>query len=184
MSKADDIVKWYDDLRAERSNFDSLNQEIVDYILPHNSDIISAQFNGEKRTCNIFDSTAMYGAFVLSQFIQGSVFNPATKWFSLAPTKAELNESQNVVNWCKDTQERLLSAFRHGNFYQSGGQAINSWIGFGNGPLLIEDVPQKREGLSRLRFTSIPFGQYVMAEGDDGKIDTFIRCIKMKARHA
>jgi hypothetical protein len=180
-SKAEDIVKWYDDLKSERANFDSLNQEIIDYILPHNSDILSAQASGEKRTCNIFDSTAMYGSFVLSQFIQGSVFNPATKWFSLDNKD---RENDGVAEWLKATQEKILAELRRANFYQAGGQAINSWVGFGNGPILIEDVPQKYEGLSRLRYTSIPFGQYVMAEGVDGKIDTFIRCIKMKARHA
>jgi hypothetical protein len=47
--------------------------------------------------------------------------------------------------------------------------------------MLIEEVPKSRFGLNPIRWTPVPYGTYVMFEGEDGKIDRFIRCIEMPA---
>jgi len=184
MSLPDDIVKNFETLRMKRILFDHLAQEIIDYVAPHFDDVVFTRVPGWKKTQHIFDSTASYGWFVLSQFIQGSVLNQATKWFGLKSKNPDLNQNQNVATWYADATNRALGVMRSSAFYGCAGQSINSWIGFGNGPVLIEDVPQVREGLARIRYTSIPFGKYVMAEGVDGKIDCVIRTVKMTAINA
>ncbi len=184
MSQADDIVKNYETLKMKRILFDHLAQEVIDYISPHFDDVIFQRVPGWKKTQHIFDSTGGYGAFVLSQFIQGSVINQASKWFGLKSRRAELNSNQNVATWYADSTKRALAQMRQSSLYGAAGQSINSWIHFGNGPVLVEDVPQNRQGLARIRYTSIPFGKYVMAEGQDGKIDTFIRTLKITAVNA
>jgi len=127
----------------------------------------------------MYDSTATYGGFILSQFIQGAVCNSATRWFGLKYIEEEINEQQAVQVWFKKTTTAMLQALRGSNFYEGNGQSINSWVHLGTAPLLCEMVPQTRSGLSQLCYTSIPFGQYVMSCGPDGKIDTFMRKVKL-----
>jgi len=184
LNLAHSIAKNYESLKSERTNLDNIVQDIIDYIAPFYSDVTRTRAPGERRTHKIFDSTATYGSFILSQFIQGAVCNTATRWFGLGHSDPEINEDAEAATCLKDWTTAMLLAFRRSNFYQGNGQAINSWINMGNGPLLCEMVPQSREGLNQLRYTAIPYGQYVMCEGPDGKIDTFIREVTIKLVNA
>jgi len=183
MSQASEIVRWYETLKSRRTNADNTAQDIIDYMLPFHSDVNRMRSPGEKKTDFIFDGTANYGHHIFSQFVQGSVVNPATQWFSLKDRREEVNLKQAAVEWLTSTRKSMLALMRT-SFYGPAGEAINAWGAFGNGPLLIEEVPRAREGLNRLRYTSIPWGQYVMAEGLDGRIDQFIRCMKLPAYRA
>jgi len=184
MNLPQSIAKNYETLKAERVNLDTIVQDVIDYIAPFYKDVERTRAPGERRTRKIFDSTATYGSFILSQFIQGAVCNSATRWFGLGHSDPEINEDSDAANCLKDWTTAMLLAFRRSNFYQGNGQAINSWINMGNGPLLCEMVPQTRNGLNQLRYTAIPFGSYVMCEGPDGKIDTFIREVTIKLVNA
>jgi|GEM_PF-7017475 len=184
MSLPTDIIRNFDMLKNERSALDIIVQDVIDYISPFYKDVTRERMMGQKRTNKIFDSTATYGQFILSQFIQGAVCNSATRWFGLSHVQESINEIQEVATCLKHWTTSMLLALRQSNFYQGNGQAINSWVNTGSAPLLCEMVPQTRDGLSQLRFTSIPYGVYVMCEGPDGKIDTFIYKREIPAIHA
>lgn len=180
MNKPQEICRLYEQLKNERFNFDSTNQEIIDNIDSHHKDITSDRVPGEKKNALQFDGTASYGAHIFAQFVEGSVFNQSTKWFSLAHRDPQITAKQNNAAWLTDARDKMLREMRN-SFYGPAGQSVKAWTLFGNAPILIEEVPPKRKGLGRVRYTSIPFGQYVMAEGDDGRIDKFIRCMKLPA---
>lgn len=179
MSNAAEIVRLEEHLRTKRYNFDNTVQEIVDHIDSHHRDVTTERAPGEKKNQKQFDGTALYASQVFADFYQGSVFNQSTKWFSINHSDPAINGRPNNAAWLRMLRDKALQHMRY--FYGPGGQAISSWGLFGNGPVLIEDVPQKRKGLARIRYTSIPWGQYVMAEGDDGVIDKFIRRLKLPA---
>lgn len=183
MSKPKEIISYHDQLTSKRTNFDSTVQEIIDYEAPFYPDVTGTRSPGEKKTARIFNSTAGYGAHILSQFVQSSVINQQTKWVSFAHKQKEKNQQQGVATWLTYARDEMLALMRK-SFYGPAGQAVDSWALFGNGPLLIEDVPQKREGLGRMRYTSVPWGQWVAAEGDDGRIDQFIRRLRLPAHQA
>lgn len=181
MSKGQDRVKYYEQLAGKRSNFDNTAQEIIDNMDPMHADVKTQRAPGEKKTSRIFDSTAAYGKHVLSQFVQSSTINQSQKWVSLTARDPTARAIQANADHFNNTRDKMLSAMRP-TFYGPAGQAIDDWVTFGNGPLLIEGVPQKRPGLNPLRYTSIPFGQWVAADGMDGRIDQFGRCMKLTAR--
>lgn len=183
MSKPKEILNLYEQYKQARVNLDNTAQEIIDNILPYMSDVTITRAPGEKKNSRIFDASASYGHHVFSQFVQGSIINPGQKWFALHHRDNQADEKQAVAGWNQDSRDRMLRLMRTA-FYGPAGQAIDNWAGFGNGPLLIEAVPKKREGLGPIRFTSVPYGQSVMAEGDDGRIDQFIRCMKIPAHQA
>jgi hypothetical protein len=184
VSLPQDIIRNYDSLKLERGNLDNIIQDVIDYIRPFYKDVVRLRSQGQRRTNKQHDSTATYGSFVLSQFIQGAACNPSTRWFGLAHRDEAKNEIQEVATCFKHWTTAMLLSLRQSNFYQGNGQSINAWVDMGTGPLLCESVPQTREGLSQFRFTSIPFGSYVLCEGPDGAIDTFIRMEKIAAINA
>lgn len=179
MSRADEILRLFISLKSQRTNFDNTYQEIIDHIDPHHRDVTTERAPGEKKNHRQFDGTALYASQIFADFYQGSVFNQGTKWFSIRHRKQEVNEKQENAEWLNRTRDTALQHMRY--FYGPGGQAIGSWALFGNGPVLVEEVPKRKEYQAHLRYTSIPWGQYVMAEGEDGKIDKFIRELKMPA---
>lgn len=180
MNRPQEIVRLYETLKSQRFNFDNTVQEIIDHIDPHHRDVTTERAPGEKKNSRQFDGTASYGSHVFAQFVEGSVFNQSTKWFSLAHEDPAITAKQENAAWYTDSRDRALKVMRP-TFYGPAGQCVTSWALFGNAALLIEDVPQKRQGLGRIKYTSCPWGTYVMAEGDDGRIDKFIRCLKLPA---
>jgi hypothetical protein len=179
MTRPAEICKLHETLKTQRVNFDNTYQEIIDHIDPHHRDVTTERSPGEKKNARQFDGTALYASGIFADFYQGSVFNQGTKWFSIRHRNAEVNEKQENAAWLNKTRDTALQNMRY--FYGPGGQAIGSWALFGNGPVLIEEVPQRKEYQARIKYTSIPWGQYTMAEGEDGKVDKFLRELKLPA---
>jgi len=179
VSKPQEICRLHETLKTQRFNFDNTYQEIVDHIDPHHRDITVTRSPGQRKNEKQFDGSALYASQIFADFYQGSVFNQGTKWFSIRHRKQEINEKPENVAWLNKTRDTIMQQMR--GFYGPGGQAIGSWALFGNGPVLVEEVQQRKEYQAKLRFTSIPWGQYVMAEGEDGKVDKFIREMNLPA---
>lgn len=169
----------YEGWKAERVNFDQTYQEIIDQIDPHHKDVISERMAGQRKNWRQFDGTALYASSIFADFYQGSVFNQGTKWFSIKHREKAINDKPDNVRWMNLYRDIGLQHMR--GFYGAGGQAMGSWALFGNGPVLVEEVQNKKPHQAYLKYTSVPWGQYVMAEGEDGKIDKFIRCLKLPA---
>jgi hypothetical protein len=179
MSRPEEIIKFFTQLKNRRMNFDNTAQEIIDHIDPHHSDVTTERLPGERKNQYQFDGTALYASQVFADFYQGSVFNQGTKWFSINHKDPTINDQPDNQAWLNTVRDILLQQMRF--FYGPGGSAINSWALFGNGPILIEEVPARKDYQARIKYTSIPWGQYVMCEGEDGKVDQFIRELKLPA---
>jgi hypothetical protein len=179
MSRPTEIVRLYETGRSQRGNFDNTYQEIIDHIDPHHRDIVGDRAPGSKKNLRQFDGTALNASQLFADFYQGSVFNQGTKWFTVRHSYDDINKKPENVSWYDSARDIALQHMR--NFYGPGGQAITSWALFGNGPVLCEVLPSPKGYQARLKYTSIPWGQYVMFEGDDGKIDKFIRSMKLPA---
>lgn len=179
MTRPAEICKLHETLKTQRVNFDNTYQEIIDHIDPHHQDVTHQRMPGEKKNALQFDGTALYASGIFADFYQGSVFNQGTKWFSIRHREPTVNEKPENADWLNKTRDIALQNMRY--FYGPGGQAIGSWALFGNGPVLIEEVPKRKEYQARIKYTSIPWGQYTMAEGEDGKVDKFIRELELPA---
>jgi hypothetical protein len=169
----------YESLAGQRANFDNTAQEIIDNLDPHHRDILGDRMPGEQKNYRQFDGTALYASQIFADFYQGSVFNQNTKWFSIDHANKDVNNKPENRAWLNTIRDIVLTHMR--SFYGPGGQAIGSWVLFGNGPVLCEELPNPKSYQARLKYTSVPWGQWVGSEGDDGKIDKFIRTIKLPA---
>lgn len=182
MTRPAEICRMFDAWKAQRSNFDNTHQEIVDNIDPHQCDVITERAPGEKKNQLVFDGTAGYAADVFSDFYVGSVCNQGTKWHSVTHGDPKIAAKPEAAEWYNYARDRALKLTK--NMYGPIGQAIGAWSLFGNGPVLVEEVPNRKPYQSVNRYTSVPWGQWVAAEGDDGKIDKFVRELKLPAHRA
>ena len=78
---AEQIVRQFDSLAAQRSNWESHWQEVGDYIIPRKADITKARSGGDKRSELVFDGTALHAAELLSASLHGMLTNSSTAWF-------------------------------------------------------------------------------------------------------
>lgn len=182
MNLARDICSWYETLKSRRANFDTIHQDIIDFCIPTKSDVLIQRHIGQSKTDRIFDSTGSFGINLLSNFIQGSVFNQQSRWFVLKHRDEAINANTEAADWLHDTSIRMLLALRQSNFYAASLEMIQDWVAFGNGALMIESLMQR--GVWRMRFTAPPVGSYVFSEGEAGIVDKFIRKVQIPAREA
>ena len=76
------LIARHDRLRADRGTFDSLWQEVADYIIP-SREFTQRRGPGEKRMTKIFDTTAILACEQLAGALHGMLTSPAVRWFAL-----------------------------------------------------------------------------------------------------
>lgn len=182
MPSAKEITTWYEQLKNQRVNFDTIGQEIIDHAMPSKRDITTRRTPGEKKTALIFDATMQDAIPFAADFIHSSILNQGTQWFGLKPKDADIDDDPDVAEQLAQARNQELQTLAQSNYYSASQEQITDWIGFGTAAKLIEAVPQKRKRLSKVMYTPLAYGSYVLAEGEDNMIDTCIRQLDVKAR--
>jgi hypothetical protein len=184
MSLGSDIASWNNQLRGQAVNFFNTGQEVVDYMMPSHRDITTQNRPGTKKTQRIFDSTAPDAIFLLTSFLQGSIFSESSQWFDVKHRIEKLNAMEDVAEFLQAARKTQLLSFRQSNFYAATMEWLMDWVGFGNACLLQERVPKKgkKPGSANLVFTAVGFGSYVFYEGNDKRPEGLIRQVDMTAK--
>lgn len=180
-SRADDLTKRYNNLKAARSNFESQWQELTDFMSPWRADFIRKSTPGEKRGQFVLDGTAALAASNLGAGLWGMLTNSAQQWFTLRSQYEELNDDYQVKTWL-DQGDRH---FR--NLFASNGQAFYNKIAefyfdltiYGTGVFYIEELPN-----GQIHFSNRSLAECVIDENAHEKVDTVIRCFTLTARKA
>lgn len=184
---ADRIIKKFDILAADRTNWDSHWREIAERFIPTQKDMFQnagpyQQNQGDKRTQKVFDSTA---PIALNRFaaILDSLLTPANQtWHRLAASDPELNKIREVRLYFDEVNKRL---FRNryapqANFSAQNQQQYKSLGAYGTGCMFIDDLKQERG----LRYRNCHLGEIYIDENHQGIVDTVIRKFSMKGRQA
>lgn len=177
-TKANEIRERAKYLEDQRSLWDSLHMGVQQYILPDRG-LFSTKGErpntGEQRNSKIINATATWGLRVLAAGMQGGLTSPARPWFRLTTPFPDLNEFRVVREWLSAVEKRLYAAMANSNFY--GVQHSCYWdeAGFGNSVM----AGMKVNG--RPVFMRFPVGQYSLAEGVTGTVDTVYRRFWMTA---
>jgi hypothetical protein len=170
--------RW-SDLKNERASWDSLWQDIADYVMPRKAEISSRQSSpGTQRHDVLFDTTAIFANQTLANG-QLSYMTPAeSRWFTFdAPP--HLEGEDKVKDWfqrCSEISQRNLA---NSNFYSEIHELYFDDGGFGTSNLFA--LPGRN---SPLTFQSLSIGSYCLAEDDEGIVDTCFREIMLTCRQA
>ena len=72
-----DVITHYQRLKTARSPHESRWEAMAPYIAPSRVGIVAPQSPGQSQTRNVYDSTMMMAAELLSMFMAGHIINPS-----------------------------------------------------------------------------------------------------------
>ena len=180
MSKLQDYKDRLEDLETRRRPWHDHWQEISEYVLPSHGFYATSGWQpnyGEKRTSKIIDGTATRAMRVLASGMQGGLTSPSRPWFRLGVADGDLMQNKAVKQYFDDCERRMYWFLSKTNYYQAVHAGYTEQAGFGQMVLVVEADP-----LKGVVFHLVTAGQYSLAEGLDGKIDTLFRRFNMTVR--
>lgn len=166
-------MRRYDALRQRRVNFDSLWQEIADYMVPRKREIITTHTQGTRQTVRIYDGTALGVIEVAVSAIDGTMTPSTIRWFSLRIEEEGFDDYNDALSMISGF---MFNALNSSNFKAEMQEVYEDLLVFGTACLYIEETELHPSGdFSGLRFQSFPPGSYVIAENASGFVETVYR---------
>lgn len=178
-STVDAIIKRKDELKAQRGNWDQVNQEIAEYILPRKADFSRVWANGEERNDKLFDSTGIEALNLLASSLHGLMTNPSMQWARFAkPDGREL--SQESQEWMDDAVRIVLATLNSdkSNFVPSVHEFYLDIAAFGTG-CFFSELEKDTEELYVKAYT---INRVMYGENSRGVIDSVYRSQDMTVR--
>lgn len=169
------------DLETQASNFRNVWQEIQDFVVPNRDPIISRVMQGQKETDFIFDSTAGHALIMAAAAMGGLTTPQGMSWFRYSTPDESLNQLQEVGAWAEDSTVRALGALNNSNFAAEDQMIRSDLLAFGTGALMMVEKQATADRFPGLIFRALPPGSYVVAENEDGIVDTCYRKLTMSA---
>lgn len=159
----------------ERSSWISHWREISEYQQPRAGRFVTTDRNrGDKRTNNILDNTAVFGARTLAAGLMSGVTSPARPWFRLEIRDKDLMESGPVKAWLHDTAALLRAIFATSNTYRALHTVYEELGLFGTACSVI--LPDFDNVIHHYPLT---IGEYALATNGKGDVDTLCREFQM-----
>lgn len=172
------VKKTHEKMKGGRSNWDSHWKEALDLVIPRKSNVFTfkTQPGGEKRTNQLFDSTAILANSILSSALQGMLTNPSTQWFDLTTGIPELDNRKDIREWLQKAARRIIQVLNNSNF-QTEIHEVYLDLGIGTGLIRMEEDDE-----TVVRFQSRPIYEHYIKENFKGMVDTVSRELKMDSR--
>lgn len=165
--------------KSERTQSESVWQEIRDYMLPNRPSFLSQQTPGAKTMEKIFDGTAIDAINVCKAGISGMLTNAALPWHGIEMTDKALNQQTVIKDALLEVNEVMSNEYHASNFYTNIDGVYEEVIGFGESGLFIGQGKR-----TPLNFQPIPLNDIFTDEDSEGNVDTVFRPRKMTARQA
>ena len=183
-SKGSEIIRRYDRLLSQRANFETLFQEVADYVLPRKSNITVKRSPGTKQTEKLYDSTAINANELLASSLQSTLMSTSILWFSIVPRNRELMKDLETRDWCENTTNKIFYAIRNSNFDSEAPELCLDLGAFGTSCMRQEEKQLQRKGFNGFVFETLDISEYVIEENAMGFVDTVIRKFRYTARQA
>lgn len=165
---AEAIMRYQSQYEAERSNFDTLWEQIAERIFPRAQQFLTKSAQGELRGERVFDTTP---SLALDRFAAaiGSYLTPdSDQWHGLEVSDPELNEVEEVKEYLELATDRLFQArYRPGANFSS--QMHECYLGlgaFGTATLFIDENVG-----AHLRYRAMHASEIYLGENHQGLID-------------
>jgi len=129
------LLKRYDRLKSDRTNWDTMWEELATFLMPGKIDFITTSTRGTKRAAEVYDSTGIHALQILSASLHGSLTSPSTKWFGLRFREDELNEDKEAKDWLEKCSKGIFQEFGKSNFSTEVAEAYQDLAGFGTSRL-------------------------------------------------
>jgi hypothetical protein len=173
------ILERWRTLRSDQSPWLSTWQEIADYVMPRKAELFTTVENpSTSRNDGLFDTTAIFANNTLANGMLSYMTPSGSRWFSFDPVW-EQKDSDPMKQWLHTCTEIAQAHLANSNFYSEMHELYFDDGGFGTSAIIC--LPGKSTALN---FQTFDIGSYVLAEDDEGLVDTAFREIRMTSRQA
>lgn len=174
---AKSIIEKYGTLKGRRGNWETLWQDIADFVLPRKNDVSVERAPGEKKYVELLDSTAMTSNELLAGALHGMLTNPSGYFFNLSTGKPELDKNDAVRKWIQDVVRLIHDTLNNSNFQTEVHEVYLDISAFGTACMLIEEDEDVI-----IRFSTKYLKEIVADENSKGMIDCLYRCYQATAK--
>jgi hypothetical protein len=174
-----DIKRHFDSLKADRSTWESLWDEVADYGLARRSFTNTMTEQGEgKRTSALYDNTMMVGNDLLASGLHNLLTSTANRWFHIEPVDRQLLKVQEFADWFAMAEEILAMDLGDpdAGFHPQIAEVYNDIAAFGNAAI----STMKKSG-GGLWFQAMPLSETYIDEGPDARINMIFRYYRLTA---
>ena len=135
-----------------------------------------SQIDVRARHDQIIDDAGTKALRTLGAGLQGGLCSPSRPWFRRSMKDPDLSKYGPVKAWLRTVEEAEYSMYRGTNFYNVVHTAFEELGGFGTAPILQMEDPN-----TVMRFRISTAGEYRIALGEDGTVDTIYRDLWLTA---
>lgn len=158
-------------------------QELAEFLLPYQSNIIVQGWEGRKKTVRLYHSHGIAAADKLARTMHGSITSPAQQWHSLVMRQAELRKIKPIEEWLEEIDQRLYLTRNQSNFSMEIGRLYGSLVPLATSGIYVEEGETKRAGqFGGLQYAFMPIGSFSIEQNAAGQIDTLYRDLKWPLR--
>lgn len=169
------LLRRYIKLENDRQSWRNHWIEITDYLMPRRGRyMIDSQNNrGRKRNNKIIDSTGTQALRTMAAGMMSGMTSPARPWHR-RKVRDELMDDGEVRAWLAQVEKVERRILNMSNFYNSMHTCYTELGGFGTAPMY-----RQKSFDQVIRFRNFTAGEYVIAENDQGIVDTLGRRFTM-----
>lgn len=182
MAAGDDalsLLRNYEYLWSQQSNFRTLWNTISAYVMPAWDNFVGEMSEGSIRTTRLFDATAVSANERFAAAMEQMLTPRTQMWHDLSPADDNLRDDEDVQAYCSLIRKKLFAArYRPGANYASQTDECYMSLGaFGNNALLVDEELGKG-----LLYRSIPLNEIVWSLSSSGMVDTVFRKFRFTVR--
>ena len=168
------LLKNHQQLWDKQNIWRTTGESLRHYIRPNDTEINTIdQTEGRERFDRVYSSTAVIAAPRLASHLTANVTPSKLQWFNYeAPTEDVQDLTSDDRDWLQDEALKIFKSIQSSNF---GGEILKFWLEatvYGTGA--IQSMEHPKLG-GEFLFHTIPYGEYVMDEGEDGLVSRFDR---------
>jgi hypothetical protein len=177
------ILARFDSLRSMRSNYETVWDEITDYVLPSRGTYSSLRTNtpAQRRDKKILDITAIVACRTLAARVVTEMTSQGDRWFDFRMEDPALDRLENVRRFLYEVSEKAYAVLQDG-WRLPHIEVTTDWIAYGTACLYAQEVEDEKTKEKELVFKSIPIAELFIAEDFKGKPDTVFRYFNLPLR--
>ena len=177
--KVRSVLDRLSSMEGEREAWETLWQDISDYILPRKSSINTVEPQGNNRMYRVHDTTAIRANEKFASGIYGYLTPPDKPWFALEAENADIQAIPEVRDWFATVNRRIRRTLVQSNFPEQIHETYLQLGAFNTACMYLEEGIEKP-----LIFTDIPCSKYFIQENPEGYVDTVYRKFDLTCKQA
>lgn len=181
------IKARFEILRGLRSNYESIWDEITDFVAPSRGTYSNLRSNtpAQRRDRKILDSTAIVAARALSARVVTEMTSQGDRWFDYRMDDPNLDRLEHVRRFLYEVSDRAYSVLQD-DWRLPHIEVTSDWVAYGTACLFVQSVEDddygERSREKELVFKAIPIAELYIAEDFKGNVDTVFRQFVMPIR--